>query len=79
MLTVDEAFRKFKRRLELNDREQKNASQRQTEVREYLDTKFAIERSFLSRVSTGGTRKQKLTQGYRHLFRAGPIRTALSI
>lgn len=48
MLTIDEAFRKFKTRLELNDREQKNASQRQTEVREYLETKFGIERSFLT-------------------------------
>ena len=48
MLTVDEAFRKFKSRLELNDSEQKNASARQTEVREYLDTKFAIDRSFLT-------------------------------
>lgn len=48
MLSVDEAFRKFKSRLELNDREQKNASNRQKEVREYLDTKFAIERSFLT-------------------------------
>lgn len=48
MLTVDEAFRKFKSRLELNDREQKNASDRQQEVREYLDTKFGIERSFLT-------------------------------
>ena len=48
MLTVDEAFRKFKHRLELNDREQKNASARHTEVREYLVTKFAIDRSFLT-------------------------------
>jgi predicted nucleotidyltransferase len=48
MLTLDEAFRKFKSRLELNDREQKNASARQTEVREYLDTKFAIANSFLT-------------------------------
>ena len=48
MITLDEAFRKFKTRLELNDREQKNASARQNEVREYLDTKFAIERSFLT-------------------------------
>jgi hypothetical protein len=31
MLTVDEAFRKFKSRLELNDREQANASARQME------------------------------------------------
>lgn len=48
MLIIDEAFRKFKSRLELNDREQKNASDRQNEVREYLDTKFAIDRSFLT-------------------------------
>jgi hypothetical protein len=48
MLTVDEAFRKFKSRLELNDREQKNASARHTEVREYLVTKFDIDRSFLT-------------------------------
>ena len=48
MLTVDEAFRKFKSRLELNDKEQKNASARQTEVREFLDTKFSIKRSFLT-------------------------------
>ena len=48
MLTVDEAFRKFKSRLELNDREQGNASARHTEVRDYLVTKFAIDRSFLT-------------------------------
>jgi predicted nucleotidyltransferase len=48
MISLDEAFRKFKSRLELNDREQKNASQRHTEVREYLETKFAVERSFLT-------------------------------
>jgi predicted nucleotidyltransferase len=48
MITLDEAFRKFKSRLELNDREQKNASARHTEVREYLDTKFAVDRSFLT-------------------------------
>jgi hypothetical protein len=48
MLTLDEAFRKFKSRLELNDREQKNASARQNEVRDYLDTKFGIASSFLT-------------------------------
>ncbi len=48
MITVDEAFRKFKSRLELNDREQKNASARHNEVRDYLVTKFAIDRSFLT-------------------------------
>jgi predicted nucleotidyltransferase len=47
-LTIDEAFRKFKSRLELNDKEQGNASSRQTEVREYLDTKFEIANSFLT-------------------------------
>lgn len=48
MLTVNEAFRKFKSRLELNDREQRNASARHTEVRDYLNTKFEIARSFLT-------------------------------
>jgi predicted nucleotidyltransferase len=48
MISLDEAFRKFKSRLELNEREQKNASQRHTEVREYLEKKFAVERSFLT-------------------------------
>jgi hypothetical protein len=48
MLTIDEAFRKFKSRLELNDKEQANASARQKEVRDYLDCKFEIDRSFLT-------------------------------
>ncbi|MEE9985536.1 CBASS oligonucleotide cyclase [Agrobacterium pusense] len=48
MLTTDEAFRKFKSRLELNDREQQNASTRQNEVRDYLVTKLAIANSFLT-------------------------------
>ena len=48
MLTVDEAFRKFKSRLELNDKEQANASARQREVRDFLDTKFKIKHSFLT-------------------------------
>lgn len=48
MMTVDEAFRKFKSRLELTDREQKNASQRHKEVREFLATKFDIENDFLT-------------------------------
>ncbi|HYI64749.1 MAG TPA: CBASS oligonucleotide cyclase [Allosphingosinicella sp.] len=48
MLTIDEAFRKFKSRLELNDKEQANASKRHHEVRDYLVTKFAIDRSFLT-------------------------------
>jgi predicted nucleotidyltransferase len=48
MISLDDAFRKFKSRLELNDREQNNASQRHSEAREYLETKFAVERSFLT-------------------------------
>jgi hypothetical protein len=58
MLTVDEAFRKFKSRLELNEREQKNAVQRHTEVRDYLTTKFSIHRSFL----TGSYRRHTKTK-----------------
>ena len=48
MLTVDEAFRKFKSRLELNEQEQKNATARHNEVRDYIVTKFAVDRSFLT-------------------------------
>lgn len=48
MLTVNDAFRKFKSRLELNNKEQNNASLRQKEVRDYLVTKFAIDNSFLT-------------------------------
>ncbi|MBX3727279.1 MAG: nucleotidyltransferase [Xanthomonadales bacterium] len=48
MITLDEAFRKFKSRLELTQREQDNASARHTEVREYLATKFKIDRDFLT-------------------------------
>ena len=48
MLTVNQAFRKFRSRLELNEREQKNASARHTEVRDFLDTRFQVSRSFLT-------------------------------
>ncbi len=48
MLTINEAFRKFKSRLELNEREQKNASARHTEVRNFLNSKFEVDRSFLT-------------------------------
>lgn len=58
MLTIDEAFRKFKSRLELNDREQKNAADRHTEVREYIRSKFAIENDFL----TGSYRRHTKTK-----------------
>ena len=48
MLTVNEAFRKFKSRLELNQKEQKNASSRHMEVRDFLNTRFEVARSFLT-------------------------------
>lgn len=48
MITLNEAFRKFRSRLELNDREQDNASARHKEVRDFLATKFDIERDFLT-------------------------------
>ena len=40
MRTLEEAFNKFKSRLELNDKERKNASDRHTEVRDHLKTRF---------------------------------------
>lgn len=48
MLTIDAAFRKFKSRLELNEKEQENATARHTEVREFIRSKFAIDRDFLT-------------------------------
>jgi hypothetical protein len=48
MLTIDEAFRKFKSRLELNDNEQKNASSRHQEIRDHMRSRFDIENDFLS-------------------------------
>ncbi|HEY3780678.1 MAG TPA: CBASS oligonucleotide cyclase [Fimbriimonadaceae bacterium] len=48
MLTIEEAFRKFKSRLELNEREQKNAIDRHTEVRDHIRKKFSIDNDFLT-------------------------------
>ncbi len=48
MITVAEAFKKFRSRLELTDREQDDASRRHNEIRDYLKTKFDIERDFLT-------------------------------
>jgi hypothetical protein len=48
MLTVEEAFRKFKYRLELNEREQKNASARHYEIRDHLRTHFELDDDFLT-------------------------------
>jgi len=59
-LRRQKAFRKFKSRLELNEREQQNASYRQKEVREYLDEKFEIETSFLTGSYSRNTKTKPL-------------------
>lgn len=48
MISIDEAFRKFKHRLELNDKEQANAISRHEEVREHIRSKFKVENDFLT-------------------------------
>ena len=48
MITVAEGFKKFKSRLELNDKEQKNASKRQQEVRGHMDAAYRIDKSYLT-------------------------------
>jgi len=48
MITVTEAFRKFRSRLELTQKEQDDASRRQQEIREVLREAFEREDDFLS-------------------------------
>jgi len=48
MISVADAFKKFRSRLELTDREQEDASRRHTEIRNFLKTKFDIKRDFLT-------------------------------
>ncbi len=48
MLTTDEAFAKFRSRLELTEREQADASRRQKEIREHMNKSFAIDEDFLT-------------------------------
>jgi len=48
MISVPDAFKKFRKRLELSDKEQYDASRRHNEIRDYLKTKFDIERDFLT-------------------------------
>lgn len=47
-LDINDAFRKFKSRLELNEKERQNAAKRQNEVRDFLNTHFSIANSFLT-------------------------------
>ncbi len=58
MLTIEEAFRKFRGRLELNDREQANVSKRHTEMREELRLAFDVKTDFL----TGSYRRHTKTK-----------------
>lgn len=58
MLTIEDAFRKFKTRLELNEREQKNASARHQEIREHMRERFKLEDDFL----TGSYRRHTKTK-----------------
>lgn len=48
MITVTEAFLKFRSRLELTEREQKDASRRHREIRDLMAEHFGIEEDFLS-------------------------------
>lgn len=48
MLTVAEAFRKFRSKLELTQREQDDASRRQRDIRAFMDDCFHIDRDFLT-------------------------------
>ncbi|MDN3512259.1 MAG: nucleotidyltransferase [Candidatus Jettenia sp.] len=48
MITLNEAFAKFKSRLELNPNEQKDVSRRHYEVRDIVNEKFNIDRDFLT-------------------------------
>jgi hypothetical protein len=48
MISTTDAFRKFRSNLELTQKEQDDASRRQREIREVMDTEFKLEDSFLS-------------------------------
>jgi hypothetical protein len=48
MLSVEDAFKKFRSRLELNDKEQKNVSSRHNEMRDALRAAFDVENDFLT-------------------------------
>jgi hypothetical protein len=48
MISVSDAFKKFRSRLELSTKEQDDASRRHYEIRDYLRTKFEIERDILT-------------------------------
>lgn len=48
MLTVNDAFRKFRKNLELTEKEQADASRRQNDIREVMNGGFKLEHDFLT-------------------------------
>lgn len=48
MLNTEEAFAKFRSRLELNEKEQSDASRRQQEIRAHMDEEFHVDHDFLT-------------------------------
>ena len=68
MLTVTEAFRKFRSKLELTDMEQKNAIRRQKGIREAMNEAFRLERDFLTGSYKRHTKTKRL-KGRRHFLR----------
>lgn len=48
MMTVTEAFQKFRTKLELTEKEQDDASRRQKEIREHMDSGFKLAEDFLT-------------------------------
>jgi Second Messenger Oligonucleotide or Dinucleotide Synthetase domain len=58
MISVPDAFKKFRSRLELGTEEQTDASRRHDEIRDYLKTKFDIERDIL----TGSYKRETKTK-----------------
>ncbi len=60
MLTVDEAFKKFKSRLEISTNEQQAASRRQRKLREQLDDRLDIAHDFLTGAYARDTKTKPL-------------------
>ncbi len=58
MISVPDAFKKFRSRLELSTKEQEDASRRHYEIRDYVKTKFDIARDIL----TGSYRRETKTK-----------------
>jgi hypothetical protein len=48
MISISDAFKKFKGRLELSDKEQSDASRRQNEIRELIRENFKLDRDILT-------------------------------